>query len=249
MYFPMQTRHALQCGALQWRFRHIKGTIAQAFLVLLLFSACSAPPPLPGSAAPRAAAPAAGAVRYQIDAAHSEVLIWVSREGALAELGHNHIIEVADLSGELWLAPQLQRSVFSLGFPVAALHLDEPARRAQQGKGYEESLSAEDIAATRAHMLDAPLLDGADYPRIELTSESISKLDSGWIAHTVIRVRAFSAHVDVPVQLEPGADQVSLSGEFTVTHAALGLVPHSALLGSLRVAEALRIRFHIIAHR
>jgi hypothetical protein len=188
-------------------------------------------------------------VRYQIDGAHSQVLIWVSRDGALAELGHNHILEIAQLSGALWLAPDPRRSVFSLRFPVAALRLDEPAQRAQQGSGYEESLSAEDIAGTRAHMLDAPLLDGADYPLIELDSESISGADSGWVAHTAVRVRAYSAHIEVPVQMESSADQLSLNGEFTVTHAALGLVPHSALLGSLRVAEPIRIRYHILARR
>jgi len=245
----MQSGQAQHGSAPSQGLRHIKGTLAQGLAALLLVSACSAPPPSPTASAQRAAAPAPGAVHYQVDGEHSEVLIWVSREGALAELGHNHIIEVAELSGELWLAPEPERSVFSLRFPVAALRLDEPARRAQQGSGYEETLSDEDIAGTRAHMLDAPLLDGADYPLIELDSESISRVDSGWVAHTAIRVRAYSAHVDVPVQLESAPDQLIVSGQFTLTHAALGLVPHSALLGSLRVAEPLRIRFRIIARR
>jgi hypothetical protein len=228
---------------------HIKGTAACSLVVLLLATACSAPPPAPNSLAPRPAAPAPGAVHYHIDGEHSEVLIWVTSDGPMAQLGHNHVIEVADLSGELWLAAEPQRSVFDLEFPVAALRLDEPQRRAQQGSGYEESLSEEDIAGTRAHMLDVPLLDGAGYPQIELYSESISGSAAGWTAHTIIRVRAYSARVDVPVLLESARDQVTLSGEFTVTHAALGLIPHSALLGALRVAEPLRIRFHIIARR
>src|SRR5271170_2490947 len=113
----MQSSQARQLWAPVQPLRHIKGTIAEGFLVLLL-SACSAPLPSPGSAPQRRATPAPGAVRYQIDGAHSEVLIWVSRDGALAELGHNHILEIAQLSGELWLAPDPRRSVFSLRFPV-----------------------------------------------------------------------------------------------------------------------------------
>lgn len=245
----MQTSRAQRFAALLRRFRHIKGTVTQALVVLLLLGACSAPPPSPGSAAPRSPQPAPGSVRYRIDGAHSEVLIWVMSDGPMAQLGHNHVIEVAGLNGELWLAAEPQRSVFTLEFPVAALRLDEPQRREQQGSGYEETLSEEDIAGTRTHMLDTPMLDGAEYPLIQLYSESISRADSGWIAHTVIRVRAYNARVDIPVQMESLADQVHLSGEFTVTHAALGLVPHSALLGALRVAEPLRIRFHIIARR
>jgi len=156
---------------------------------------------------------------------------------------------VGQLAGELWLAPDPRRSVFTLSFPVAALRLDEPERRAQQGAGYEEALSAEDIAGTRAHLLDGALLDATDYPEIVLYSESISGADAGWIAHTLIHVRSFSAHVDVPVKLETSPERVTLTGEFTVTHAMLGLVPHSALLGSLRVAQPLRIRFRITASR
>jgi hypothetical protein len=218
-------------------------------LLALLAVACSTPPAINRSSAPRPAAPPPGAVHYRIDGEHSEVLIWATSEGPMAQLGHNHVIEVAGLSGELWLAAERQRSVFDLKFPVAALRLDEPQRRAQQGSGYEETLSTEDIAGTRSHMLDAALLDGDDYPEIELYSESISGSAAGWLARTVIRVRAFNAYVDIPVQLDSGADQLVLSGEFTVTHAALGLVPHSALLGALRVAQPLRIRFRIIARR
>jgi hypothetical protein len=245
----MQTSRAWHFQALSQRFRHRKGTVACGLVVLLLATACSAPPSLPNGVAPRPAVPVPGSVRYHIDGAHSEVLIWVTRDGPMAQLGHNHVIEVAGLNGDLWLAAEPQRSVFSLEFPVAALRLDEPQRREQQGSGYEESLSEEDIAGTRTHMLDTPILDGAEYPLIQLYSESISRADAGWIAHTLIRVRAYNARVDVPVQMESLAEQVTLSGEFTVTHAALGLVPHSALLGSLRVAEPLRIRFHIIARR
>jgi hypothetical protein len=245
----MQTRPTRQRGTRSQRIRHIKGTIIRSLAVLLLVTACSAPPTSPGRAALRAAAPAPGAVRYQIDGTRSEVLIWLTRGGALAQLGHNHIIEVAQLSGELWLADERQRSVFSLRFPVAALRLDEPLRRAQQGSGYEETLSEDDIAGTRLHMLDTASLAGADYPLIELASESISQADTGWVAHTAIQVRAFRAHIEVPVQLVSASDEITLSGEFTITHAALGLVPHSALLGALRVAEPIRVRFHISARR
>jgi hypothetical protein len=235
------------------RHRAIRYTKGTALLGLsLLFAAvagCGAPPPTALHSSEHPALPAKGAVRYRMDDERSEVLIWVRSEGPLAYLGHNHILQVGALTGELWLAPDPQRSVFRLAFPVAALRLDEPARRAQQGAGYEETLSAEDIAGTRAHLLDAALLDGNEFPQIELYSESISGSGTDWIAHTIIQVRTFSGHVDIPVQLESTPDQVTVSGEFTVTHAMLGLVPHSALLGSLRVAEPLRIRFRLVAMR
>jgi len=230
--------------------RYIKGTAALGLVtVLALLAACSAPAPSAEGGAPPSPAHAADAVRYRVEEAHSEVLIWVRSEGPLAYLGHNHIILVGELAGELWLPPDPSRAVFTLAFPVAALRLDEPELRAQQGEGYEETLSAQDIAGTRAHMLDTGLLDGADYPVIELYSESISGSAAGWIAHTVIRVRSRAAHVDVPVKFESTPGGVTLSGEFSVTHTMLGLVPHSALLGSLRVAQPLRIRFRIAASR
>lgn len=229
-------------------FGYIKGTWGLVPLLTLL-AACTAPAPATQNSTPRPAAPAADAVRYRIDGERSEVLVWVRSDGPLANLGHNHIIQVGELAGELWLPPDPRRAAFRLAFPVAALRLDEPERRAQQGAGYEESLSAEDIAGTRIHMLDAALLDGANYPQIELYCESVSPSGAGWIAHTIIKVRSLSARVDIPIQLDSTANTLTASGEFTVTHEMLGLVPHSALLGSLRVAQPLRIRFRILASR
>ena len=49
------------------------------------------------------AAPAASleAARYRIDAERSEVLILVYRDGHMAALGHNHVVAVRALSGEV----------------------------------------------------------------------------------------------------------------------------------------------------
>src|SRR5580692_4219325 len=89
---------------------YIKGTAAWVLAaVSALLIGCSAPSTSNHNAAARPQVPAADSVRYRIDDGRSEVLIWVRSEGPLAYLGHNHIIQVAQLSGELWLPPDPQR--------------------------------------------------------------------------------------------------------------------------------------------
>src|ERR1035441_9801055 len=75
-----------------------------AWVSCLAIAACrtvSAPP----AAAPPAI-PAAPVLReriehYRIDAARSQVLILVFRDGPMAKLGHNHVLSVHGLSGDV----------------------------------------------------------------------------------------------------------------------------------------------------
>jgi len=185
--------------------------VALLAVLVLCGTACHAPPGK-GAASPGGLVVAAGATRLQLDSGHSEVLVLVYGAGSLARLGHNHAIAIADLQGELWIAQDLRRSVFSLQFPVAAMRLDDRALRAQQGSGFQEVLTDEDIDGTRTHMLDTALLDALHYPTIALRSEGIEPAGSAWVAHTAVQVRAYTGHIDVPVKLEQAAGQVVLSG-------------------------------------
>src|SRR6202167_1761216 len=113
---------------------------------------------------PAVAAPAAATVRYRVDAQRSEVLILVYRDGRLATLGHNHVVAVRQLSGEILLAPDPAHSSWQLDFPVSAMSCDEPQLRAVQGEDFQSKLDDVAIAGTRDHMLGPLLLDAARYP-------------------------------------------------------------------------------------
>jgi hypothetical protein len=232
--------------------------------VALGLLACNSPqtrhPTLqPSAAAQITAARLGGIEHYRIDPQRSQVLIMVYRDGPMAALGHNHVLSVGELAGEVTLAVDAlqgqageqhpERSSFALRFPVAALALDEPALRAEQGTDFEGSLDTASVEGTRSHMLGEQLLDANHYAYIKLQSERVQAQGDHWLAIVHIDVRGFDAEAQVPIALESVGDELLASGEFDLSHAQLGLKPYSVALGALRVAENLHLRYRLIAQR
>jgi hypothetical protein len=238
-------------------YRRLQLPVARApgaalIVAALCLGACAGVPGLRPRAAPPpavAAPAAAGTVRYRIDAVRSEVLILVYRDGRLASLGHNHVVAVRDLSGEVVLAADVTQSSWQLDFPVAALSVDEPQLRAAQGAEFQTRVDAAAIAGTRDHMLGPLLLDGTHYPSIHLQSQQVIGEADGLRVNTRIVVRDHAALVEVPVALQRSPDELIASGEFDLTHAELGLTPYSVALGALRVADRMQVRYRLVAQR
>jgi polyisoprenoid-binding protein YceI len=252
-YSRLQSPVTQAPGIAAWRA--LTGAVPALALIVtaLCLSACQLVP-APGVHAKPAAAvttPAAPAPaeRYRIDAARSEVLILVYRDGRLASLGHNHVVAVRQLSGEVAWAADPARCRWQLDFPVAALSVDEPQLRAAQGEEFQTRVDAAAIAGTRDHMLGAALLDAARYPVIHLQSQQIRTEAGGLRMDTRIVVRDHTLQVDLPVTLQQSADELIASGEFDLTHAELGLTPYSVALGALRVAERMHVRYRLVAQR
>jgi hypothetical protein len=179
------------------------------------------------------------------------VLILVYRDGALAALGHNHVLSVRELSGQLTLpaGADLTQASFELDFPVAAITIDDSSLREQQGAQFAGTIDAASIEGTRAHMLGESLLDATHYARIELRSGPVRPEADHWLVQVRIRVRDQEAVADVPVNLQAAGDSMICSGAFELTHAQLGLKPYSVALGALRVAESMHVSYRLIAER
>jgi polyisoprenoid-binding protein YceI len=216
----------------------------------LCLSACQAVPGLRSRPSPPAstttAVPAA-ATRYRIDATRSEVLILVYRDGRLANLGHNHVVAVRELSGEVLAATDPLQSSWQLDFPVEALSVDDPQLRQAQGAEFQSRLDDVAIAGTREHMLGPQLLDAAHFPTIHLQSEQVRSDADGLHMRIRIVVRDHSAQLDVPLSLERSPEQLSASGDFDLTHTELGLSPYSVALGALRVADRMHVHYRLVA--
>jgi YceI-like protein len=206
-------------------------------------------PQAPPAPAPIPVTPAVQPLHYRIDPAQSQVLILVYRDGPMAKLGHNHVLSVKDLSGEVTSAGEPSQERFWLEFPVAAISIDELALRAAAGDEFKTSVDAESIAGTRAHMLGAQLLDADHYPTIRLQSEQLRADGDRWLATVHIRVRDHDSTAEVPMTLMETPEQLDVSGEFDLTHTQLGLTPYSVALGALRVAETLHVRYRLVAPR
>jgi polyisoprenoid-binding protein YceI len=203
---------------------------------LILFLLCSA------------AAAADEARQYSIDASGSDVHWLVYKAGSLARLGHNHVISVADLTGKVTAdAANLSASRFELQFPVAALVVDDPKLRSGLGADFASVPSADDVAGTRKNMLSERVLAGDKFQTIKVTGTG--PVGTGDVQTLQIKVELLGRSVEftVPTKVEMHGDDVVASGEFDLTHTALGMMPFTVMLGALQVADNMKFVYRIHA--
>jgi hypothetical protein len=242
-----------------------KGLNAAALALLL--AACGAPPPRPPNphpaAPPPASTPAAHGTAYRIDSAHSELRLLVYRAGALAALGHDHVIVNRALEG--WVAPagSSAGAAFFLSIPTSGFVVDEAAARAQEGADFSEEVGDDAKAGTLHNMLSAALLDAQNHAAITVQSISIEPAPggaqvppadgqvspAGMQATLRITVAGHDSSLVLPFTVETSAGRLHAKAAFTMQQTALGLTPFTALLGALRVEDQVRVKLDLIATR
>lgn len=180
----------------------------------------------------------------------SSFIVLVYRAGALARLGHNHVISAPAIEGNVYRHPDLARSQFELKLAVAELVIDDPELRAREGEGFESVPSEQDIAGTRRNMLGSGLLDGERFPEIRVTGTDMKIEPDGTAAlAATIAIKENVVNRIVPVTLTEGGDKLTATGELTLGHAELGLTPFSVMLGALQVGEEMTLKFRLVAER
>jgi polyisoprenoid-binding protein YceI len=201
-------------------------------------------PPAPSAAPlPVRSAPLAGD-SLVLDCAASTLRVLVRREGALASLGHNHVLLLHPAAGEFRLSSGA--AVGSFEFAVDAAQIDEPAARAVAGPEFPGVVPADDIAGTRRNLLGPAVLDSAQWPRIRVEVASVSGGPEPSEVAAYLTVRDHRTPVAVPVQVTRQGEVVVASGELGLSQRALGLEPFSVLFGALRVADRLDTSFHLV---
>ena len=210
--------------------------------------ACAAPPRPPGPAIPGPSPVAAmpGAV-YEVTA--SEVTVRVYRGGALAALGHNHVIASTALAGRIELREPLTASTLELALPLDSLTVDERPRRLAAGSDFPDNLTESDREGTRRNMLGPALLDAARFPVLRLTGVAIEGSAGEFRVRTQVALAGMEREILVPVGVDVRNRELVAQGEFVLTHAELGLTPFSAALGALRVRDDMLVAYRLVARR
>lgn len=199
-----------------------------------------------GSAA--LAQPRAGE-RYEIDLAQSDIHWLVYKAGAFARAGHNHVVSVGELTGDVYVAPVLSESSFEIEIPVASLVVDDPALRAQEGEEFSSVPSPDDIEGTRRNMLGEKVLDAAKYHTLRIEGVGPVGAPGEQELHLTIGLLGRSIEQTVPTDVRLEGDTLYASGQFTMTHEALGMKPFSVFLGALQVADPMDFAYSVTAHR
>lgn len=221
-----------------------------------LLAACTpfAPPPAasPPAASPPAAplpAPAMQAPPWQqpgmrilhIVPQESLLTITVRRGGALARLGHDHVIASRTLQGVV--APAPGRAQFQ--FRLDEMSVDEESLR--QAAGLTTTPSADAIAGTRHNML-VRVLDAERYPWVRIEARRTGDkevLDADITLHGVTRT------VQLPVRMAEAADGRGLqaSGSLLLKQSDFGIVPFAVLGGAMAVQDQMELAFRITARQ
>lgn len=233
-------------GGLLLHFRAILLGVAA-----LLLASCQTVPVTGGAtpaAGPLPSLPVPGSIHYTLDAARSQVRFLVYRAGPLAVLlGHNHVIEAKDLTGDVYLADDIRASGFSLTLPVAGFAVDDADARRVEGPDFATQPSAAAIDGTRKNMLGPALLDAEHFPEISI--RSVKLLGPDWALDATVRItlHGTARDVTVPIFVEHDGDTLGISGTFDIKQSDFGITPFSAGGGALQVADTVRIRFHLVA--
>ncbi|MES2264970.1 MAG: YceI family protein [Pseudomonadota bacterium] len=226
-----------------------------------LLSACAPAPPVAPTAATAADAGAAPPAAYsqqrmpgqqvwRIDP-QSLVAITVRRSGALARLGHDHVVAARQIDGYAVTAAAPAASGGATGSAIAGradfrfrldrMTVDEADLRAVAG--LDSVPSADAIAGTRHNMLER-VLDAAQFPYVQVHAEQAdasSPVQADITLHGVTRRYAIPA----TIALAAGGTRLNASGTLTLKQSDFGIVPFSVLGGALAVQDQLELRFEI----
>ncbi len=220
---------------------------ASCIAACLLLAACAAPvpppaappsvPPLPAAVQPadpfaallegRAPGPV---LRIADDAL---IAVTVRRGGALARLGHDHVVAARRVDGHVDPAAGLA----ALRFRLDEMTVDEAALREEAGLAKQPSADA--IAGTRVNML-TKVLDAGRYPLVEVRARrtgGAGTLQADITLHGVTRSLA------VPVTIEPAPPGLVARGTLVLKQTDFGITPFSVLGGAMAVQDTLEIRF------
>jgi hypothetical protein len=221
---------------------------------VLLLAACGTPKvqPVHGPAA-ALIAPAPGAGVFRIDAAQSELRLLVYRAGAMARLGHNHVIVNRSLEGWVKYSGGAATAAFALRVPVTDFVIDDAAMRGEEGADFAAVVPDDARAGTRHNMLGDALLDAEHFPAITVNSVSVQPGGAAapggapWSATLAVSVAGHASTLVVPFALDAAAGRLTGSGSVQVRQSALGLTPFSVMLGALQVQDELTIKFKLVA--
>jgi polyisoprenoid-binding protein YceI len=204
------------------------------------------PPATPAPAATPPGIPA-GAREYPVVAEESLLQILVYRGGAMARLGHNHVITSHHLAGTVFVTGDDSQTRFDIQVPVNELTIDEPAMREQAGADFPPGVPQSARDGTRKNLLSPALLDGANYPEIRLRCTDVVAAGDGFDVGVEIAIKDQVRNVRVPVTLERKDGALKAAGEFPLKQSELGFKPFSVAMGSLVVLDEMRIRFEVTA--
>jgi|SRR5579863_1498084 len=171
----------------------------------------------------------APAGEYTLGPASAELKVWTGKEGKAARAGHNLEIEVTDWSATLGLGSSPEETTVSLTANSRSL-------RVLAGTGGMQALD-DDSKANVDQTIDTEVLNGGE---ISFTSTKVHGVDGADDLHVHGDLTLLGKTAPVAFTLAVENDG-TVSGEALIKQTDFGMKPYSALFGTLKVTDEVRI--------
>ncbi len=195
-----------------------------------------------GWAAPSSAA--AGPVTYQLDARRSRLFVMVYKDpdSLGAKLSHDHVVAARGWTGQVVWDPEAPRACkVAFTVPVARLDPDPPPLRKRVG--LKCMLTEGDRATVKENLLAEDQLWGAKHKTITFVGRTCTRSGAKVTVTGDLtlrgKTRAVTASMKVGIDAKTG--QMTASGSLLLRHTWFGFEPYSALGGTLRNKDELRL--------
>ncbi len=252
--------------------RNIKRVLRPVFpllVVAFIAAGCARLTPQPSSgpvavtvpvqtSAPAPRATASAQQIWRIDRQRSLIAITVHRGGALARLGHDHVVASRDIEGTAMQqedgAGQAGSSRAGSGradlhFRLDQLTVDEPALRKEAG--FDTQPGPDAITGTRTNMLTR-VLEAERFPLVAIHASwptGTAEHDGMTGIRLDIALHGVTRTVDTKARIAKSGDTISVEGSLRLNQSDFGIVPFSVMGGALAVKDGLDLRFEITLNR
>jgi polyisoprenoid-binding protein YceI len=119
-------------------------------------------------------------------------------------------------------------------------------RNAPHGRYLLRSASKKGTDADREEIrrtIGLKVLRSDRYPEITFQSTAMREADERlWHADGELTIAGISCPVQIPIAVEPGTNATLMTASVAIAQSSFGIKPFSALMGSLKVADAVEIR-------
>lgn len=161
--------------------------------------------------------------------ANGSLTVHTSRQGMAARAGHDLVIDV-----ERWDAT----------LDASGLNgtIDASSLAVREGHGGVKALSDSDKAEIKKNLAEK-VLKTAQNPQIAFASDPLSAPpDGAWTVNGRLTLVGVTNPIEMAVAVTSTDSEVLLTTSVTIVQSQFGIKPFSAMLGALKVADAVELR-------
>ncbi len=192
---------------------------------------------------------------YALDPAKSSIYVQVYKDpNTIGQgLSHDHVVAATGWSGSVvWDRARTEGCAVQVSVPVLGLVNDALALRKRVG--YDTTLTDDQRAEVKEHMLAPGQLDAANFPKITFIAKTCSGTLGADGDGAVTVTGMFTLHgvaKAISPKLTVHADDQSFTarGSFMVNTTDFGFAPYTALLGALKNNNAMKFTVDVVGTR